>query len=80
MNPVIEQTVFYENTTPEELFDFFVNGKKHSEILGEADVKITPVEGEKFYQPEWPSYRQESDDRSGPDDRSTLAWGRLEKK
>src|SRR5688500_1888077 len=48
MNAAIEQTVFFEHSTPEELFDIFINARKHSEILGGADVKITEKEGAPF--------------------------------
>jgi hypothetical protein len=48
MNAVIEQTIFFENSTAEELFDIFLDAKKHSEILGGADVKITKNEGDRF--------------------------------
>lgn len=48
MNKVIEQTIIFEDTTPQELFDMFIDAKKHSEILGGSKVKISGKEGEKF--------------------------------
>ena len=48
MNSVIEQTVTFKNTTPEELFDIFLDSNKHSQILGGAVVKISKNEGDGF--------------------------------
>jgi activator of HSP90 ATPase len=48
MNKVIEQTVKFENTTPEHLFDIFTDPEKHSEILGGAEVIISKKEGARF--------------------------------
>jgi hypothetical protein len=48
MNKVIEQTVMFENATPEALFDIFTDPKKHADILGGASVRITRKEGDRF--------------------------------
>lgn len=48
MYKTIEQIISFKDTTPEELFDIFLDAKKHSEILGGAEVKITNQEGDKF--------------------------------
>ena len=48
MNSVIEQTVTFKNTTPEELFNIFLDSNKHSQILGGAAVKISKNEGDSF--------------------------------
>lgn len=48
MNAAIEQTIFFKNSSPEELFDIFLDEKKHSEILGGAEVKISRNEGDLF--------------------------------
>ncbi len=47
MNKPIEQTIKFDNTTPETLFDIFTNPEKHGEILG-ADVIISAKEGAEF--------------------------------
>ena len=41
MNKVIEQKILFKGSTAEELFDIFVNPKKHSEIHGGAEAKIS---------------------------------------
>jgi hypothetical protein len=48
MNKVIEQTIFFKDASPEELFDIILDAKKHSGILGGAAVKITKNEGDPF--------------------------------
>lgn len=48
MNPAIEQTIFFEDSSPGELFDIFLDAEKHSAILGGAMVKITKNEGDPF--------------------------------
>lgn len=48
MNNVIEQTVQFKDTTAAELFDIFVNPKKHSQLHDGAETKITRKEGDKF--------------------------------
>jgi activator of HSP90 ATPase len=47
MNKPIEQTIKFDNTTPETLFDIFTDPEKHGEILG-ADVIISAKEGAEF--------------------------------
>lgn len=47
MNPVIEQTIQFENTTPEELFHIYVDPQQHGALLG-AEVVITREEGKVF--------------------------------
>lgn len=48
MNTAIEQTIFFKDASAEELFDIFLDEKKHSEILGGAEVKISRNEGDPF--------------------------------
>jgi activator of HSP90 ATPase len=48
MNPVIEQTIIFPNTTPAELFDIFLDKKKHSAILDDSKAEVSRKEGEKF--------------------------------
>jgi len=48
MNKVIEQKVLFKGSTAEELFDIFVNPKKHSEIHGGAEAKISSRAGTRF--------------------------------
>jgi len=48
MNSAIEQIMAFKNTTPEELFDIFLDSNKHSQILGGAAVKISKKEGDSF--------------------------------
>ena len=48
MNKVIEQTVQFKGTTAAELFDIFLNPKKHSQLHGGGEVKISKKEGDKF--------------------------------
>lgn len=48
MNKVIEQRIFFKDSTAKRLFDIFVNPKKHSEIHGGADAKISPIAGKRF--------------------------------
>jgi hypothetical protein len=48
MNAAIEQTVFFEDSSPEELFDILLDEEKRSAILGGAAVKITKNEGDSF--------------------------------
>jgi activator of HSP90 ATPase len=47
MNKAIEQTIQFENTTPEELFDMYTNPQKHGALLG-AEVVVTKEEGDLF--------------------------------
>ena len=49
MNKAIEQKILFQGATAEELFDIFVNPKKHSAIHGGAKVKISNKEGDTFY-------------------------------
>jgi hypothetical protein len=48
MNSAIEQTIFFENTRPGELFDILLDAEKHSAVLGGATVEITRNEGDPF--------------------------------
>lgn len=48
MNKVIEQTVQFKGTTAAELFDIFLNPKKHAQLHGGAEAKISKKEGDKF--------------------------------
>lgn len=47
MNKAIQQTISFENTTPRELFDIFIDSKKHGELLG-AKVSMSAKEGARF--------------------------------
>lgn len=47
MQKAIQQTVSFDNTSPQELFDIFVDPKKHSALLG-ARVVISAKEGARF--------------------------------
>ena len=49
MNKAIEQKILFHGATAEELFDIFVNPKKHSAIHGGAKAKISNKEGHAFY-------------------------------
>jgi len=48
MNKVIEQKILFKTATAEELFDIFVNPKKHAEIHDGAVTKISSKEGAVF--------------------------------
>src|SRR5688572_1265011 len=48
MNKVIEQKVLFNGSTTRELFDIFVNPKKHSEIHSGAEAKISSRAGTRF--------------------------------
>lgn len=48
MNEAFQQKVQFKNTTPEELFDIFMNPKKHSALHGGAETKISKKVGDKF--------------------------------
>ena len=48
MNKVIEKTIVFKGATAAELFDIFVNPKKHAEIHGGAKTKISSREGDSF--------------------------------
>lgn len=48
MNKVIEQKVLFKGNTSNDLFDIFVNPKKHSEIHGGAKAKISSRTGKRF--------------------------------
>ena len=48
MNKVIEKTILFKGATAAELFDIFVNPKKHAEIHGGAVTKISAREGDLF--------------------------------
>ena len=48
MNKVIEQKVLFKGSTAEELFDIFVNPKKHSEIHGGSETIISSRAGKRF--------------------------------
>lgn len=47
MNKVIEQTIRFENTPPETLFDIFTDPEKHAAIIG-SGVIISAKEGAEF--------------------------------
>lgn len=47
MTNVIQQSVEFERTTPEELFGVLMDPRKHSEII-KAEVKISWKEGDAF--------------------------------
>jgi activator of HSP90 ATPase len=49
MNKAIEQKILFQGAIAEELFDIFVNPKKHSAIHGGAKTKISNKEGDTFY-------------------------------
>jgi activator of HSP90 ATPase len=44
---VIQQSVEFEKTTPEELFDILLDSRKHAEII-KAEVRISRREGDSF--------------------------------
>ena len=48
MNKAIEQKILFQGATAAELFDIFVNPKKHSAIHGGAATKISNKEGHNF--------------------------------
>lgn len=48
MNKAIEQKILFRGTTAAELFDIFLNHKKHSAIHGGATTKISNKEGTHF--------------------------------
>lgn len=48
MNKAIEQKIRFQGATAEELFNIFVNPKKHSAIHGGAATKISNKEGDNF--------------------------------
>jgi activator of HSP90 ATPase len=48
MNKVIEQKVLFKGSSARELFDIFVNPKKHSEIHRGAEAKISSIAGKGF--------------------------------
>jgi activator of HSP90 ATPase len=48
MNKAFEQIIEFENTTPAELFDIFLDAKRHSAIHGGARTKISKKEGKPF--------------------------------
>lgn len=48
MNKAIEQKILFRGTTAAELFDIFLNPKKHSAIHGGATTKISNKEGTHF--------------------------------
>ncbi|HEX6180950.1 MAG TPA: SRPBCC domain-containing protein [Chitinophagaceae bacterium] len=48
MNKAIEQKNVFKGATAADLFDIFVNPKKHSAIHGGATTKITNKEGQNF--------------------------------
>ena len=48
MNKAIEQKILFQGATAEELFNIFVNPKKHSAIHGGAATKISNKEGDNF--------------------------------
>jgi activator of HSP90 ATPase len=47
MNKAIEQTIQFENTTPEELFEIYMDPQQHGAILS-AKVVITKKVGDQF--------------------------------
>ena len=48
MNKAIEQKILFPGAPAAELFDIFVNPKKHSAIHGGAGTKISNQEGDSF--------------------------------
>ena len=48
MNKAIEQKILFPGAPAAELFDIFVNPKKHSAIHGGAGTKISNKEGDSF--------------------------------
>lgn len=48
MNKAIEQKILFKGATAAELFDIFLNAKKHSAIHGGAETKISKKEGDTF--------------------------------
>ena len=48
MNKAIEQKILFPGAPAAELFDIFVNPKKHSAIHGGARTKISNIEGHNF--------------------------------
>ena len=48
MNKVIEQTIRFKGARAKDLFDIFVDPKKHSIIHGGAKSKISAKEGDTF--------------------------------
>ena len=48
MNKAIEQKILFHGAKAAELFDIFVNPKKHSAIHGGATTKISDKEGDHF--------------------------------
>jgi len=48
MNEAFQQKIEFDDTTAEELFDIFLNRKKHSALHGGAKTKISKKEGEPF--------------------------------
>ena len=48
MNKANEQKILFQGATAEELFNIFVNPKKHSAIHGGATTKISNKEGDNF--------------------------------
>lgn len=48
MNKAIEQTIQFNSTTADELFDILLNPKKHSQIHGGSKTNISKKEGATF--------------------------------
>jgi hypothetical protein len=48
MNKTIEQTIKFRDTTAAELFEIYVNPRKHSILHGGAETRISAVVGETF--------------------------------
>ncbi len=48
MNKAVEQIIRFTNTTPDELYDIYLDAKKHSAILDGAKVTVTKKEGAPF--------------------------------
>jgi activator of HSP90 ATPase len=48
MNKAFQQKVQFKNATAAELFDIFLNPKKHAAIHGGAKTKISKKEGDAF--------------------------------
>ena len=48
MNDAIEQKVEFVNASAEELFDIYLDPKKHSSLHGGAQTKISNKEGDTF--------------------------------
>ena len=48
MNKAIEQKIHFKGAKAEDLFDIFLNPKKHSAIHGGAETRISKKNGDQF--------------------------------